>query len=324
MSASVVVIFFFVLAVVMLAVMLGFSHFEKKRKRQITGVLKTVKEAETRTIVNVLKAPKSSVDQSLSRYLSGVDFFAGLEARLRQSGLNWTMSQLIGNCSKVGLVGALIGGVLPVSRYPMVVRILFLGAVFFAFPILHMLRKRSKRLKECEEQLPDALDFLARSMSAGHALSITLEMVGQELPDPLGYEFRKMANEQNLGATLDIALRNLGDRVPLLDIRFFAASITLQKQTGGNLGEILLRLSRVIRERFQLRGKIKAVSAHGRLTALVLGGLPIFTMLAMLVVAPGYLESMAADPIGKKLIAGAVTAQVLGNLVIRKIIDIKV
>jgi tight adherence protein B len=324
MSASVFVIFFFVLAVVMLAVVLGFSHFEKKRKRQITGVLKTVKEAETRTIVNVLKAPKSSVDQSLSRYLSSVDFFAGLEARLRQSGLNWTMSQLIGNCSKLGLVGALIGGVVPLDRYPIVVRILFLGAVFFAFPILHMLRKRAKRLKECEEQLPDALDFLARSMSAGHALSITLEMVGQELPDPLGYEFRKMANEQNLGATLDIALRNLGDRVPLLDIRFFAASITLQKQTGGNLGEILLRLSRVIRERFQLRGKIKAVSAHGRLTALVLGGLPIFTMLAMLVVAPGYLESMAADPIGKKLIAGAVTAQVLGNLVIRKIIDIKV
>jgi tight adherence protein B len=324
MNAELFVLFFVIFAVIMLSVVLGFSHIEKKRKKQITGVLKTVKEAEKRTIVNVLKAPQSSLDQSLSRYLSGIDVVAGLESRLRQSGLNWSLAKLFGNCGKGALVGAVIGAILPVTRYAMVTRSLVLGLIFFILPVLFMLKKRSTRLNECEEQLPDALDFLARSMSAGHALSITLEMVGQELPDPLGYEFRKMAHEQNLGATLDVALRNLGDRVPLLDIRFFAASITLQKQTGGNLGEILLRLSRVIRERFQLRGKIKAVSAHGRLTALVLGGLPIFTMLAMLVVAPGYLESMASDPIGKKLIGGAVAAQVLGNLVIRKIISIKV
>lgn len=324
MSAGIFVVFFFIFAVIMLALMLGFSHLEKRRKKQITGVLKTVKDAETRAIVNVLREPQSSIDQSLSRYLSGIDFIAGLETRLRQSGLNWSLSKLFGTCAKAGVAGAILGAVLPISRYPMAARISVLGILFFCAPLFYMLRKRSQRLKECEEQMPDALDFLARSMSAGHALSITLEMVGQELPDPLGYEFRKMANEQNLGATLEIALRNLGDRVPLLDIRFFAASITLQKQTGGNLGEILLRLSRVIRERFQLRGKIKAVSAHGRLTALVLGGLPIFTMIAMLVVAPGYLQSMAADPIGKKLIGGAVAAQVLGNLVIRKIIDIKV
>jgi tight adherence protein B len=149
-------------------------------------------------------------------------------------------------------------------------------------------------------------------------------MLGEELADPLGQEFRALFNEQNLGAPLDLALRNFTERVPLLDARFFTSSVLLQRQTGGNLSEILTRLSYVIRERFRLKGQVKAASAHGRLTATILTVLPVATMLGLLVVAPGYLQGMAEDSDGKWLIGGAIVAQILGNFFIKKIINIKV
>ena len=161
-------------------------------------------------------------------------------------------------------------------------------------------------------------------MRAGHAFSITLNMIGEEIADPLGQEFRTLFNEQNLGAPLDVALHNFNVRVPLLDCRFFTSSVLLQKQTGGNLSEILGRLAYVIRERFRLKGQVKAASAHGRMTATILTVLPIATMLAMLFVAPGYLQGMAADSDGKIMIGAAIGAQVLGNFFIKKIIAIKV
>jgi len=149
-------------------------------------------------------------------------------------------------------------------------------------------------------------------------------MLGQELEDPLGQEFRGLFNEQNLGAPIDVALRNFATRVPLMDARFFTTSVLLQKQTGGNLSEILARLAYIIRERFRLRGQVKAASAHGRLTATILTVLPIATMVGMMLVAPSYLQGMAATEDGKKLIAGAIIAQVLGKYFINKIIAIKV
>ena len=161
-------------------------------------------------------------------------------------------------------------------------------------------------------------------MRAGHAFTISLEMLGEELPEPLGQEFRTLFNEQNLGAALEVALTNLSDRVPLVDVRFFSSSVLLQKQTGGNLAEILTQLANVIRERFRLKGQVKAASAHGRMTATILTMLPVCTMLALLFVAPGYLQGMAEDSDGKFLIGGAILAQVLGNFFIKKIINIKV
>jgi tight adherence protein B len=196
-----------------------------------------------------------------------------------------------------------------------------LGALI---PYLIVRRKRLARLARFEDQFPEALDFLARSMRAGHAFTISLEMLGDELADPLGQEFRTLFNEQNLGAPMDVALRNFTERVPLLDARFFTSTVLLQKQTGGNLSEILSRLAWVIRERFRLKGQVRAASAHGRLTATVLTLMPICTMLALLVVAPGYLQGMAKDSDGKWMIGGAIAAQVLGNYFIKKIINIKV
>jgi tight adherence protein B len=199
-----------------------------------------------------------------------------------------------------------------------------LALIFGACPYLFVRHKRKVRLDRLEEQFPESLDFLARSMRAGHAFTISLEMLGEEMADPLGQEFRTLFNEQNLGAPLDVALRNFTTRVPLLDVRFFTSSVLLQKQTGGNLSEILSRLAYVIRERFRLKGQVKAASAHGRLTATILTLLPVFTMLGLLVVAPGYLQGMAEDSDGKWMIGGAIFAQILGNFFIKKIINIKV
>jgi tight adherence protein B len=219
-------------------------------------------------------------------------------------------------------VGVLIGLRFPIMGLGISSAVFGLALAFL--PYLYVRRTRSKRLGKLEEQFPEALEFLARSMRAGHAFTISLEMLGEELPEPLGQEFRTLFNEQNLGAALEVALTNLANRVPLVDMRFFASSVLLQKQTGGNLAEILTRLADVIRERFRLKGQVKAASAHGRLTATILMIMPIGTMAALLIVSPGYLQSMARDSDGRWLIAFAIIGQILGNYFIRRIIKIKV
>jgi len=149
-------------------------------------------------------------------------------------------------------------------------------------------------------------------------------MLGEELPEPLGREFRTMFNEQRLGGPLEAALNNLCDRVPLQDLKFFASALLLQRQTGGNLAEILRQLSTVIRERFRLKGQVKALSAHGRMTSMILTGLPIITTFLLNLVAPEYLGSMFKDPDGQKLVFAAVVMVFIGSVIIQKIIKIKV
>ena len=243
--------------------------------------------------------------------------------QIQQAGLNWSSTRLLTAMVLMMIPGLGLGLLVPFLFNGPTTAIV-MGLFFGSIPYLVVRAKRKKRLNTLEEQFPESLDFLARSMRAGHAFSISLEMLGEEMADPLGQEFRALFNEQNLGAPIDIALRNFTMRVPLLDVRFFTSSVLLQKQTGGNLSEILSRLAYVIRERFRLKGQVKAASAHGRLTATILTLLPVCTMVALLLVAPGYLQGMAEDSDGKYLIGGAIVAQVLGNFFIKKIINIKV
>jgi tight adherence protein B len=199
------------------------------------------------------------------------------------------------------------------------------GAVVLgSLPYLYILKKRSKRLNMFEEQFPEALDFVSRAMRAGHAFSVSLEMLADESPEPLSREFRQVFNEQNLGAPIEAALKNLAVRIPLLDVSFFVSAVMLQKETGGNLSEILNKLSYVIRERFKLKGQVRAASAHGRVTGLILTVMPVVLMFALLAIAPGYLQGMAKDSDGKWLIVGAIAGQFLGYYFIRRIINIKV
>jgi len=324
MSPTIIVTIFAFLvlfAVMLVAISVGYRFLEEQRKKQVKGLLDTVtgnpERAETSILVD--RTAPNPFDAVLSRS----SFSVALSRTIQQAGLQWSVSRLLIAMAVGTVVGGLIGGTfnpLGVTAASVIALAFLLGS----FPYLYVRRKRTKRLGQIEAQLPEALDFLARSMRAGHAFSISLEMLGQESPDPLGQEFRVLFNEQNLGAPIEIALNNLADRVPLLDIRLLVSAVALQRQTGGNLSEILMRLAELIRARFRLRGQVRAASAHGRLTAAVLTIMPIMLVVALLFVAPGYLQGMAADPAGKYLILGAIVAQVAGYIIMRNITNIKV
>ena len=321
MFLPVVVVFVVVFALSLLAVSVGQKYLDTRRKGQVVDMLHTASGDGDVSVSNLLKEIESDKPTGLKRLVAGLQFSKHADELIQQAGLDWTSSRLLTAMALMTIPGALLGLWLDVIGVATpVVLALFFGSI----PYLIVRSKRKKRLATLEEQFREALDFLARSMRAGHAFSISLEMLGEEMADPLGQEFRALFNEQNLGAPIDIALRNFATRVPLLDVRFFTSSVLLQKQTGGNLSEILSRLAYVIRERFRLKGQVKAASAHGRLTATILTVLPLATMVGLLFVAPGYLQGMAADSDGKYMIGGAIVAQILGNYFIKRIINIKV
>jgi len=323
MPASVIVSFVVVFALVLLAFSVGMKFFETRRKSQVAGMLKTASGEQDPSESNLLREPEPDKPSGLRSVLASLDFLCKAQVRIHEAGMDWTANRLAAAMVLLALPGLIVGFLFPVLLNGPTTA-LVLAVIGAALPYLYVGHKRKKRLDTLEEQFPEALDFLARSMRAGHAFTISMEMLGEEIEDPLGQEFRALFNEQNLGAPLDVALRNFSERVPLLDARFFTSSVLLQKQTGGNLSEILSRLAYVIRERFRLKGQVKAASAHGRLTATILAILPIATLAGLMCVAPSYIKSMAEDSDGKWLIAGSVVAQIIGNLVIKKIISIKV
>jgi tight adherence protein B len=312
----------FVLTVV--CIHLGTRYLETRRKRRIAEMLQVVAADTAVVTTSLLKDHGNPGDStSLEQLFKSLNIVRRADDMIQQAALTWSTTRLFRTMAVVAIPGLLLGILFPVLINATVTCLVF-AATGAALPYLFVRRLRNKRMAKLEAQLPDAMDFLSRSMRAGHAFVISLGMVGEDLPDPLGQEFRTLYNEQNLGASMNSAFDNLNRRVPLLDMRFFSSAVLLQRQTGGNLSEILGRLSEVIRERFRLRGHVKAVSAHGRMTAGILTALPLVTAVALLLVAPGYLQGMFSDPDGKKLVAGAVLSQVIGNLIIRKIIRIKV
>jgi len=323
MIPTIIAVSFLILfAIVMVAVSLGYRVLETQRKKQVEGMLNVVSGDPVEQIQPVvLEQPKG--EDPLETFFRKTGEVEKLRKFIQQAGLTWSPIRLVLTIFFGAILGAVLGWFLRPLGF-VVVSILMGALAIGSLPYVYVRFKRRKRLGEIEAQLPEALDFLARSMRAGHAFSISLEMLGQESPDPLGQEFRVLFNEQNLGAPIDVALQNFSDRIPLLDIRMFVSSVLLQRQTGGNLSEILLRLAYVIRERFKLKGQVRAASAHGRMTAMILSILPLFMILALPIVAPGYLQGMARDPDGKWLIAGAIVAQLLGYYIMRRIVDIKV
>jgi tight adherence protein B len=307
---------------VLLCIALGLKFYEWWRKREMSAILRTVAADPIPGGARLLRNLTGKRPQ-LEVWLEHLALLEKTKKLIQQAGVSWTPRGLILTMFG-GVVGAMALARLLPAFFDYTGTTAALAALLAALPYLVLRRKRARRSAAFEEQFPEALDFLARSMRAGHAFTISLRMASEDMPDPLGLEFRTLFNEQNLGAPLDTALYNLAERVPLLDVRFFVSAVILQKQTGGNLGEILTRLAQVIRQRFQLKGQVKAASAHGRITALVLTILPAATCVLMIMAAPAYLKSMFDDPDGKKLIAGSIVGQIVGQLVIRKIIKIKV
>jgi tight adherence protein B len=317
-----VLIFLVMFAVMMMAVSLGSRFLELRGKKQVESMLNAGagQELEVReTSILVNEQERDPLDALLERSaLQG-----WLLTQLQQGGLPWMPSHVLFAMLVGAVAGVFLGWLLRPLGFALA-SALVLGALLGAAPLFYVRYRRRTRLRELEEQFPEALDFLARSMRAGHAFSISLEMIGGEMPDPLGQEFRALFAEHNLGAPIEVALANFRKRVPLLDVRLFVSSVSLQRQTGGNLSEVLVRLAFLIRERFRLRGQVKAASAHGRMTSGVLTALPIIMILALQIVAPDYLPVMIRDPDGKWMVVAAVVLQVLGYMVMRRITNIKV
>ncbi len=191
-------------------------------------------------------------------------------------------------------------------------------------PFMWLWLRRKRRLKAFARQLPEALELISRALRAGHSLASGISLVADEMPDPICSEFSRCYEAQNLGIPLDEALEEMTERVPNLDLRFFATAVILQRQTGGDLAEILDKIGHLIRERFKIWGQIQALTGEGRLSGIVLLALPPVLFITMYRLNPGYVMMLFEDPMGHKMLAVAVIMQVLGALVIRKIIDIKV
>ncbi len=250
------------------------------------------------------------------------DLTPRVEKLLEQAGLKWKPARLAHACL-AGFLGGFLAAWWGIPGERILLSALA-GLVAGSLPVLHVIRLRQQRLDRFEAQFPDSLEFIARSMRAGHAFSGSLEMIHKEFQDPLAGEFRRAFEEHNLGLNLDQALLKMGQRVPSLDLQFFVSAVLLQKRTGGNLAEILDKLAYVIRERFKLRGKIKAISAHGRMTGTALSMIPCVVGLLMFWVNPAYVKFFFDDEIGQYLAGGAIGLQLLGYAIIQKIVSIDV
>jgi tight adherence protein B len=245
-----------------------------------------------------------------------------LQGMLEQAGLKWSVARLVHACLLCFLVCFGVARLLlPANAGSLVLIPAVIGS---GFPLMVVARKRSKRIHRFEEQFPESLEFIARSMRAGHGFSIALEMIHREFQEPLAGEFRRTFEEHNFGIPLEIALEKFGQRMPLLDVHFFVSAVMLQKRTGGNLAEILDKLAYIIRERFKLRGRIRAVSAHGRMTGMALTSIPVSVAVLMFLVNPDYAHFFTAEEVGQLMLGGAVLLQVLGYLIMQKIVKIEV
>jgi tight adherence protein B len=189
---------------------------------------------------------------------------------------------------------------------------------------LWLWNKRRKRLKKFDSQLPDALELMARALRAGHSLAAGMHVVAEEMPAPVADEFSRVYEEQKLGIAIEESMDAMCLRVPNLDLRFFVTSVAIQRQTGGDLAEILDKIGYVVRERFRILGQVKALTGEGRLSGIVLIALPFVLLLVMLWIQPAYVSTLWTDPRGIKMSLFALGSQILGAIVIKKIVDIKV
>ena len=238
--------------------------------------------------------------QAVAQFVLGSNLTERLRSYIEQAGLDWDPARTV----YLSLLLAVLGFNLFWYMIPRGQVIAFIGVIAGAgAPFLYLYQKRKARLMKFEAQFPDALEFVSRAMRSGHAFSVSLEMLHKEYSAPLADEFRRTFDEQNLGLPLEVALERLGTRVPLLDVHFFVSAVLLQKRTGGNLASLLDNLAYLIRERFKLRGRIRAVSAHGRISGLVLSMIPLTVGVLMFYTNPSYILFFFDDPDGKKLLA---------------------
>ena len=275
---------------------------------------------ESEKAVSITKDRPLSNNPVLQGLLEDVPGIPRIDQLLLQSGKTWNVATFLGFSIMGWMIGMLLASILPLPWY---VR-LGLTLAGAGLPYLMVQRAKAKRLVRIEQQLPDALDLMSRAMRAGHAFPTALKMVGEEMTAPLAEEFRMVFDEVNFGVAMSDALNNLAARVPSTDLRYFVIAVLIQRETGGNLTELLSSISAIIRDRLKLLGQVRVLSAEGRMSAWVLGLLPFGAALMMHLMNPQFIEVLYTDSGGRKMVGAALGLLTIGVLVIRKIINIRV
>jgi tight adherence protein B len=315
-------VFFFCLVFVLGAYLVATRGSEKRRarlqQRLAEALLTSAHSGDAE--VRLAREELMSEIPFINRAMLQLGFAARLKRLIEQADLNITVTRLLMFSMLAGILGGLAVSMLTPAWF----LALIAGLVAASLPFLHVVWKRSKRLRAFLSLLPDALDLMSRALQAGHAFAESLHMVATEMPEPIATEFRKTYEEQNLGLSLKLALENLSERIPLLDLRLCITAIMIQRETGGNLAEVLEKVAYTIRERFRILEDLRTLTTSSRMSAWILCGLPIFIALAVTFMNPDYMSVLWHDPRGHKLLALAITLQITGMLVIRKILRIKI
>jgi tight adherence protein B len=288
----------------------------EKRLRDVSFGTGPVAEGDASILAKQLEGPLPVVDRFVKKLRHGT----WLGRLIEQSGVNTTPSAIM----LVTIVSAAVAGLLAALFIHMPLATPLAAAAGACAPILFLMKRRSARLKKFEEQFPEALDLLSRAIRAGHAFQTAMGMVADEVADPVGPEFKKAFDQQNFGLPLRDALGELSERVGSLDVRFFVTAVLIQRETGGNLAEILDNLAHVVRERFKIRRQIRVHTAHGRFTAWVLLSLPAALAVALSIINPEHMALLFKERMGHMMLIGAIVMQTVGYIWIRKIIKIEV
>ena len=282
----------------------------------LTGANTSAKNAATKE-ASILSQPLDDRAGLVEMFL---DRFGNIGLLFEQADTNLTVPKFTAISVVMGIVGMGLSAVLHVH-----VTVIPLAGLFMGFlPLFWLTFRRKRRLKIFNSQLPDALEMIARTLRSGQSLGFGFNMVSTEMPPPVGKEFGRIFEEQNLGMALDDSLRDMTERIPNLDLKFFVTALILQRQTGGDLAEILDKISALIRDRFRIWGQIQALTGEGRLSGIVLLALPFVLLVAVYKLNPEYIMLLFRDPMGTKMLVAAAVLQVLGALWIRKVVNIKV
>ncbi|HWB84090.1 MAG TPA: type II secretion system F family protein [Bryobacteraceae bacterium] len=290
--------------------------------RRLTGKTSAKSDGHRSSEPLLIQAADAVRGRMATRVLERLKLKQSAERVLETAGLKWGAAGLLHRSIGVFLAVFLLITLWTHNSAPLPAVLAGVAAAYL--PLGFVRRTARQRVKKFEEQFPDCLEFISRSMRAGHAFSVSLEMVHREFSEPLASEFRRTFEEQNLGQPLDIVLKKLSQRIPSLDVQFFVSAVLLQKRTGGNLAELLDKLAHIIRERFKLRARIRAVSAQGLMSGRILAAIPMGVGALMFIVNPEYARFFVVDPMGHELLGAALGLQLVGYLIIRKIVTIEV
>jgi len=290
--------------------------------KKIARRLKTLSAAGDDSLQSqLLKERMLSQVPSLERLLLSIPRASQLDGLILQSGLNWTVSKLLLSSVVLGLLAVIVLGSWLSLSTPVAVAA---GVGVGLLPWLYVSYRRSQRLARFENQLPEALDLMLRALRSGHSFPSALQMVSQEMANPVAAEFSTVHDEVNFGVAMEQALTNLTARVPLTDLRYFVVAVLIQRESGGNLTEVLGNLSRLIRERLKLRSKVKVMSADGRLSAWILTLMPFALAALMNAFNPDFMAPLWTDPMGVVILQYLLTMMAVGVVVMQKIIRIRI